>query len=140
MSTEANLTLREGKAVEPRRLWFGTITAAVAWALVGMIDIVITWRSCMVQADYGIPAAHPGSRILYGSVAALFLLVSVYAGYQSYRTLQYLSSGSKLAETKAVQRKEFMAFAGLVVTVTMGMGLFWLVLPPFFLDFCWRAR
>jgi hypothetical protein len=140
MSTESNLTLREGKAVEPKRLWFGTITAAVAWALVGMIDIVITWRSCMVQADYGIPPTHPVSRILYGGVAAVFLAVSISAGYQSYRTLQYLSNNRKLGQTKAVQRKEFMAFAGLVVTVTMGMGLFWLVLPPFFLDFCWRAR
>lgn len=140
MSTDENMTLREGKEIEPKRLWFGTITAAVSWALVGMTDIVITWRSCMVQEDYGIPTPHPGSRVLYGAVAALFLLVSVYAGYQSYRTFEYLSNRRKLMEAKAVPRKEFLAYAGLVVTVTMGMGILWLCIPPLFLDFCWRAR
>lgn len=140
MSTEANMALREGKQVEPRRLWFGTITAAVAWILLGITDIVITWRACMVQADYGIPAPHPGARILYGVVAALLLVLSVYAGYVSYRNLRYLSDRSKLMDTHAVPRKEFLAYAGIVITVTMGMGILWLGLLPFFLDLCWRAR
>ena len=140
MSTEPSPILREGKPVAPRRLWFGTITSAVAWALLGMTDIVITWRSCMVQEDYGIPAPHPGSRILYGALAIIFLAVSIYSGYVSYKTFQYLSSRRKLMEAKAVPRKEFLAYAGLVVTVTMGMGILWLGLPPIFLDLCWRAR
>lgn len=140
MSTEANLTQREGKAVEPKRLWFGTITAAVAWTVLGMADIVVCWRSCMVQQDYGIPAPETGSRFLYAGLAVLFLIVSIYAGFMSYRTFKYLSGNRKLLETNAVPRKEFMAFAGLVVTVTMGMGIFWLSLPAIFIDLCWRAR
>lgn len=140
MSTESNLTLREGKAVEPKRLWFGTITSAVLWILLGMADIVIAWRSCMVQQDYGIPPSHPGSRVLYGALAFAFLAVAIYSGFVSYRTYEYLSDRRKLLETKAVPRKEFMAYVGLVVTVTMGMGIFWLGLPPIFLDLCWRAR
>lgn len=140
MSTEPDLKLREGKPVGPKRLWFGAITAAVAWTLLGIADIVIVWRSCMVQADYGIPAPHPGSRILYGSLAVVMLALSIYAGYMSYRTFQYLTNGHKVLDAQAVPRKEFLAYAGLVVTVTMGMGILWLGLPPIFLDLCWRAR
>src|SRR4051812_34073167 len=65
MSTEPNPALREGKPVEPRRLLFGTASGAVAWVLLGMADIVITWRACMVQEDYGIPTPRPDIRILY---------------------------------------------------------------------------
>jgi hypothetical protein len=140
MSIDPSLTLREGKEIGPKRLWFGAITAAVAWTLLGMIDIVITWRSCMVQEDYGIPTPQPGSRILYGALAFVFLVLSVYAGYVSYRTFRYLTNGHKLMEVEAVPRKEFFAYVGLVVTVTMGMGILWLGLPPIFLDLCWRAR
>jgi hypothetical protein len=105
-----------------------------------MADIVIAWRSCMVQQDYGIPPSHPGARVLYGGIALVFLAVAIYSGWVSYRTFQYLSDRRRLMGTEAVPRKEFMAYAGLVVTVTMGMGIFWLGLPPIFLDLCWRAR
>ena len=104
MSTETNLTLREGKAIEPKRLWFGTITAAVAWTVLGMADIVVCWRSCMVQQDYGIPAPEVGSRVLYGVLAIVFLIVSIYAGFMSYRTFKYLSEGRRLLESSAVPR------------------------------------
>lgn len=140
MSTEPNPILREGKPVEPKRLWFGTITAAVAWTLVGMGDIVISWRACMVQQDYGIPPSHPGARVLYGALAFVLLLVSIYSGIVSYRTFQYLSERRKVLDAPAVPRREFLAVVGMVATVTMGMGILWLCLPPIFLDLCWRAR
>ena len=42
--------------------------------------------------------------------------------------------------TDAVERREFMALLGVIVSVTLGMGIIWLALPPLFLDLCWRAR
>jgi hypothetical protein len=33
-----------------------------------------------------------------------------------------------------------MALIGVIVTATLGMGILWLAIPPFFLDICWRAR
>ena len=29
---------------------------------------------------------------------------------------------------------------GVIITVTLGMGLVWFAIPPIFLDICWRAR
>jgi hypothetical protein len=141
MSTrEQNPSTREGKLVPPGRLWFGTATAAVAWVLLGCADIVITWRACMVQEDYGIPTPRPDVRILYFVLALGLLAVTTWAGMTSYRTWQFLTSQRRLLESKAVERREFMAISGVIVAVTMGMGILWLALPPLFLDLCWKAR
>lgn len=143
MSTrEESPSTREGKQVAPGRLWFGTATAAVAWVMLGCADIVITWRACMVQEDYGIPTPRPDVRILYFVLALVFLAVTISAGVTSYRTLRYLTEEGKTntLESKAVERREFLALGGLIVAVTMGMGIMWLALPPLFLDLCWRAR
>lgn len=131
---------REGKPVPRRRLWFGTATAAAAWVLLGCADIVITWRSCMVQEDYGIPAPRPDVRMLYFVVALALLAVTVSAGFTSYRTWRYLSLQRAMLHSHGVERREFMAIGGVIIAVTMGMGILWLALPPLFLDLCWRAR
>jgi hypothetical protein len=131
---------REGKPVPPGRLWFGTATAAVAWILLGCADIVITWRACMVQEDYGIPTPRPDVRILYFVLALALLAITLWAGFTSYRTWRYVSSERRFLDSKAVERREFLALSGVIVAVTMGMGILWLALPPLFLDLCWRAR
>lgn len=140
MSTEPNPAMRECKPVEPRRMFFGTASGAVAWVLLGMADIVITWRACMVQEDYGIPSPRPDIRILYFALAIALLALTGWAGLVSYRTWQYLSNQRKMLNAPAVERREFLAVAGVIVAVTMGMGILWLALPPLFLDLCWRAR
>jgi hypothetical protein len=141
MSTrEQNPILREGKPVPPRRLWFGTASGAVAWVLLGCADIVITWRACMVQEEYGIPTPRPDVRILYFVVAIVLLAVTAWAGSTSYRTWRYLSEQRKMLHSHAVERREFLAVGGVIVAITMGMGILWLALPPLFLDLCWRAR
>lgn len=141
MSTrEQHVEFREGKPVTPRRLWFGTATAAVAWVLLGCADIVITWRACTVQEDYGIPTPRPDVRILYFVLAIVLLAITVYAGFTSYRTWRYLSEQRKMLNSHAVERREFLAVGGVIVAITMGMGIVWLALPPLFLDLCWRAR
>jgi hypothetical protein len=141
MSTgEQAPSTREGKPVSPGRLWFGTATAAVAWVVLGCSDIVITWRACMVQEDYGIPTPRPDVRILYFVLALALLTVTLWAGHSSYRTWRYVSAERKMLESRAVERREFLALCGVIVAITMGMGILWLALPPLFLDLCWRAR
>ena len=139
-TTERNPQLREGKPVPPRRLLFGTAAAAAAWVLLGCADIVITWRACMVQKDYGIPTPRPDVRIVYFVLALVLLGITCYAGLTSYRTWRYLSEQRKMLHAHAVERREFLAVGGVIVAITMGMGILWLALPPLFLDLCWRAR
>ncbi len=134
MSTDARLP------IAPRKLWFGFVTSAVAWVSLGCIDIVINWRACMHQEDYGIPEPHPQVRVLIGVLALALLIVAISAGVTSYRNWRALSAQSKLLGAEAVERNEYIALLGVIITVTLGMGIVWLALPPLFLDLCWRAR
>lgn len=126
--------------IRPKRLWFGTATAAVAWVALGCADIVITWRACMQQEDYGIPIPRPEVRIVYFVVALVLLALTVTAGWISYRNWRNLARERELLHAQAVERREFMALSGIIVSITLGMGIVWLALPPLFLDVCWRAR
>lgn len=122
------------------RLWFGTITAAISWTLLGCIDILINWRACQHQEQYGIPPPEVGPRLLIGCLALILLAIVFIAGVTSYRNWQQLTREGNLMRTHAVERREYMAVAGLIMTVTLGIGIVWLALPPIFLNICWRAR
>lgn len=126
-------------AISSRRLWFGFSASVVAWVSLGCIDILINWRACMHQEDYGIPNPHPGARVLIGVAAFVLLLIALSAGSISYSNWRRLSANPLLG-SEAVESREFVALLGVIVTVTLGMGILWLAIPPFFLDICWRAR
>jgi hypothetical protein len=123
-----------------RRLWFGFLAAAVAWVTLGCVDILIAWRACQHQFGYGIPESHPGVRVLIGVIALVMLAIAVTGGVFSYRNWRAFASTDSLIETNAVERHEFMAVLGVIVSITLGMGILWLALPPLFLDLCWRAK
>jgi hypothetical protein len=137
MATESRLPLAP---VKPPQLWFGLVASAASWMTLGCLDILITWRACMHQENFGIPGAHPGVRILFDIVALVLLLVTIAAGFTSYRNWRALSCRNHVLDAEAVERREFMALLGVIVSVTLGMGIVWLALPPLFLDICWRAR
>lgn len=125
--------------ISPRRLWFGFAIGAVAWLSVGGIYILINWRACMHQEEFGIPNPHPGARILIGVLALVLLTVAIIGGVISYSNWRHLSA-QPLLRGEAVERHEFMALLGVVVAVTLGVGILWMAIPPLLLDICWRAR
>lgn len=135
MATEENTSA----AVSSRRLWFGLLTSAVSWVSLGCIDILINWRACTHQEDYGIPPTQTGARILIGAIALFLLMLSITAGVTSYKNWRSLSQ-QPLLEAEAVERRQFMAYIGIIVTITLGVGILLLAMPPLFLDICWRAR
>jgi hypothetical protein len=128
------------KSVRPARLWFGLSASAVAWILLGCLDIFITFAACTHQDQFGVPGDHPGVAEICLALAILLLAVTVAAGVTSYRNWRALSQRAHIIETQAVDRGEFMALLGVIVSVTLGMGIVWLALPPLFIDLCWRAK
>lgn len=132
-------TARE-RFVAPRRLWFGFVTSAVAWVGLGGLDILICWRACTRQQGYGIPDPHPWARVLFFVISLLLLALTVAAGLTSYRNWRKLSVQRTILNAQGVERREFMAILGVIISVTLGMGIVWLALPPLFLDLCWRAK
>jgi divalent metal cation (Fe/Co/Zn/Cd) transporter len=127
-------------SVSPSRLWFGLTAAAAAWVLLGFIDILITWRACVHQEQFGNASAHPDARIIYIAVAISLFIVVLTAGTLSYRNWRRISSQRRLLEANATDRREFMALLGVFVSVTLGAGVLWLSIPPLVIEFCLRAK
>jgi hypothetical protein len=123
-----------------RSLWFGFVTAAAAWTLLGFLDVVLVWRFCVHPAGYAMPPVPLAVRWIYFLPAAGLLALTVYAGLVSHRNWRRLSTARDVVSAQAVERREFMAALGVIVTITMGMGIVWLALPPFLIDLCQRAR
>jgi hypothetical protein len=122
------------------RLWFEFAAAATAWLLLGILDMVVAWRACIHQEQFGGPSSHPGARVVYFALwAALFGLASL-AGAMSYRSWRALSKENDLLNAEGRERREFMSLSGLFISVTLGMGFLWMCVPLFLLQMCARAR
>jgi hypothetical protein len=126
--------------VQPRRLWFGFAGAVSSWVLLGCLDILITWKACTHQEDFGVPQSEHGATIIYTVLTLLLLITTVAAGVTSYRNWRSLSPRQDIVHADAVERREFMALLGVIMSVTLGVSIFWFALPPLLLNLCWRAR
>lgn len=130
----------QGTEITPGRLWFGFVASAVAWILLGFIDIVITWRACVHQEQFGNASYHPGARAAYIAVELALLAIVVVAGILSYRNWRAISAQNEILDATATDRREFMALLGVFVSLTLGMGVVWLSIPPLMLELCLRAK
>lgn len=122
------------------RTWFGLVASAAAWLLLGAMDLLVVWNECAHQQKCSGEGAYAASRMLCFAVSIVFLLVAVAGGATSYYNWRSLSQRQGLLETNATDRREFMALLGVIVSITLGMGIVWLSIPPLLIQLCERAR
>ncbi len=128
------------KAITPARLWFGFAGSAASWIALGIIDLLITWRACLGQEQYGGAHLEPGVKVLYLVVTLLLLVTALWAGGVSFRNWRELSRGGRLAKAEGQGREEYMALIGVFVSFTLGIGILLLGIPIAVIDLCVRAR
>jgi hypothetical protein len=116
---------------------FSFAGSAAAWLALGVGDILVTWRACLHQAEYGGPSAHPLARAVYFILTFALFGVAFLAGAMSYRKLSGLAP---VLRAEGRECPEFFTLAGLFISLTLGAGIFWLCLPLFILQMCLRAR
>jgi hypothetical protein len=131
---------RQGFSITPGRLWFGLVASIVAWASLGFIDILITWRACIHEEEFGNPVSHPAVRVIYIAVAGILFLIVLVAGAMSFRNWRSISPDRQILNANATDRREFMALLGVFVSITLGMGVLWLAIPPLIIELCVRAK
>lgn len=137
MSTEPATRLQE---VSRGKMWFCVWGAAVAWILLGIADVLITWRACLHQEKYGGASSHPGLLTLNIVLFFVLLAIAVAAGVMSYRTWHRLSGSGNLFNSESPGRHEYMAMVGVLLTITIGMGIIWLGIPLMIISLCVRTR
>lgn len=133
-------TTPTGAVINPRSLWFGTATSAFAFTGLGVLDVIVVWRTCTSFGHgTGVTGHEPGRMLAFGISMAL-LVLTVTAGVTSYRNWRRLSRTKRLLDATATDRREFMALLGVFISFTLGMGILWLSLGPLFIVFCQRAK
>ena len=130
----ADTAPREG----PR--WFGVAGTAVAWVVLGVADILVTWRACLHSELFGGSGNPPNARILCFVITFVLIGLAVMAGISSYRNWKAFSGQRALLGAEGRERTEFIALAGLFMSFTLGFGMLWFCLPLFVIQMCLRAR
>lgn len=126
--------------ISPGRLWFGFAGSAASWIALGIIDLLITWQSCLGEEQYGGARIEPGFRTMYLIFTLALLIAALVAGGISFGNWRELSSERDLSNAEGRGREEYMALAGVFIGATLGIGIIWLGLPLLILDLCVRAR
>lgn len=136
----AERTTTRPTPVPQAKLWFGFTGTAAAWIVLSSVDVLIAWWACVPDRILGDGTVRPGVGFLYFIAALTLIGTAVIAGVISYRNWRQLSEAPSLSDAQAERRPEFMALMGLFVSLTLGVGLIWLTIPLFILNFCVRAR
>lgn len=131
---------REVVDVQPTRLWFGLAGSAAAWLALGFIDLLIVWLECAYEEQYMQVIDHPLARAACFALAVVFFAIAVTSGITSYRSWRLLSGKWRLLDAPTTGRREFMAYLGVIVSITLAAGIVWLSLPPLIIEFCARTK
>ena len=132
--------MKENAVVQSTRLWFGLAGSAAAWLTLGFIDLLLVWLECGYEEQYMQVIAHPHARVACFLLAVAFFAIAATAGVTSYRSWRLLAGESHLLRASAKGPREFMAYLGVIVSVTLGAGIVWLSLPPLIIEFCARTK
>ena len=130
----------EAERIAPRRLWFGFTGAAIAWILAGILNALLAWQACMGGEAGSFIFTQTRIRIVLGIITFGLMAVGAAAGFVSYRNWRQLSERPDIVSAEGRGREEFMSLVGMVVSVSLGMGMLWFAIPIYLIRMCVRAH
>lgn len=129
-----------GLVVSRKRQWFALWGPAAAWVILFFANIVITWQACLHHEQLGGTSSHAGLLILNMVVFFALLATAIIAGVLAYRAWRRRSGEGSFINAEAEDRHEYMAMVGVLMTITMGIGIIWLGMPLWIISLCVRTR
>lgn len=137
MASETTTRFNE---VSPGRLWFGLAASAFAWFGLGLAEMFITWRACLHNEEFGNASSHPASMAAAFAVSGFLIALAATAGFLSWNSWRRLAAERRLIDAEGRGRRDYMALLGMFVSLTLGAGMVWMLLPLFILQLCARIR
>lgn len=126
--------------VSQRRLWFGTAGPMTAWILHGISSFVISDAACAGGhvASWASFSIRGLQAILIG-ITVVALSVSVGGGLVAYGAWRSLSA-AELHRDPARARGEFLAAAGVFISIIFSLAIIWAGLAPLLTGLCEATR
>lgn len=127
-------------SISEARLWFGLATGFFAWHLAGTAGMFITWRAGLHNEAFANAVREPWAYAAAFSSLGLLLLLTFIAGITAHRSWRQLAPEPHIWEGEGRGRKDYMALLGVFVSFTLGVGIVWMLIAHFILDYCLRMR
>lgn len=129
-------------SVSETRLWFGVATTFFAWFLAATAGMFITWRAGLHSEPFGNAVSEPWAYEAAFCSIGLMLALTVIAGITAHRSWRRLAPDSErsILEAEGRGRKAYLAQLGVFVSFTLGVGIVWMLIPHFILQYCLRMR
>jgi hypothetical protein len=122
-----------------KRLWILLALAPLVWMAQGTVGWYLTGRACPADAR---PISLDIARALIVAITLAALACTVGALVSAGRTLRSLSApaGPQTASRPLTERSRFLAVVGMLVGVTLTLGLVFAGLPAAIFHACGEAR
>lgn len=139
--------LRSYESVPPRdrtptpgSVWFGLVGAPSAWAVQGLAGWCIAGATCNDGTAAWGPLSAGGVRTLLGVLSVAALAAALAGGAGALRWWRGLNPRDRFQEALGKQRLEFMAIAGVFVSIVFTCAITATSLALLWLDVCEWAR
>lgn len=140
MNMDLPASLRYTNQLPQRRLWFGTVAAAAAWALHGFTCFLISANACQNGAGRLGPLRGSELRVLLGVITIVLLGIAVTGGMTSLRNFRAVRQQRSLTHAEALNREAFMSLTGVFLSIAFVVGIIWAGIPLILINLCIYAR
>lgn len=120
----------------PGAVWFGLIGGPAAWALQGLLGWGIAGAACNDGTAAWGPLSPGGVRMLLVVLSLAALGAAVASGVGARQWWRGLTPPGRFTEAVGKQRLEFMAIAGVLVSIVFSIAITWTGLAVLWLDVC----
>lgn len=136
---DANTYPAEPHRLPSSRLWYGFTAAPAAWALEGVIGVIVSAQFCPANSpNWGILGEN-GVRLALGLITIALLIVAVSGAIVAYGNWRALSGSREFAHAEGIGREAFMSVGGILLSVVFIIGILWAGIPLLMLEQCMRA-
>lgn len=136
----ASDTTIRANSVSEARLWFAVAMGFFAWHLSGTAGMFITWRAGLHHEAFGNACSAPWAYAAAFASIGFLLLLTIIAAIVGTRDWHRLTGERHIWDGEGLGRKDFMAMIGVYTCFTLGVGMVWMLIAHFILQYCLRMR